>query len=154
MTNRPIQIYVDTCVFGGILDSEFSLATKRFFDLVRRGEYHLVVSSLVVLELTYAPEPVRTLFADLQEYMTVVDPDEATLVLQRGYLEAGILTPKWSDDALHVALATTSRCDLIVSWNFKHFVNYRRIKLYGMVNVSQGYPPIDIYTPEEMLDDD
>lgn len=86
--------------------------------------------------------------------MTVVDPNDATLKLQSGYLNAGIVSPKWSDDALHVALATTSGCDLIVSWNFQHIVNYRRILKYGVVNTAHGYPRIDIRTPEEVLDDE
>jgi len=152
--NQPIRVYVDTCVFGGTLDKEFALATARFFEMVRDGRYHLVISSLVVSEISVAPQQVLDLFNNLQEYLTVVDPDEATLKLQRGYLNAGIVSPKWSGDALHVALATTSGCDLIVSWNFQHLVNYRRIKKYGMVNTAHGYPPIAIHTPEEVLDDE
>lgn len=90
----------------------------------------------------------------MQEHLTILDPDDAALMLQREYLNTGILSPKWSDDALHVAVATVAECDVIVSWNFKHLVNYRRITQYGMVNEAHGYPAIDIYTPEEMLIDD
>ena len=149
-----MRIYIDTCVFGGAFDLEFALATRRFFDMVRMGRFQLIISSVVVLELSNAPNQVNELFTDLQPYITIIDADPASLALQRGYLEAGIVSPKWADDALHVALATTSKCDLIVSWNFKHIVNYRRIKLYNMVNCEYGYPPIDIYTPEEVLDND
>lgn len=154
MTNQPLRIYVDTCVFGGAFDAEFSVATVSFFDMVRAGRFQLIISSVVVLELNNAPMQVKNLFADLQEYMTILDADAAALALQRGYLDAGIVSPKWADDALHVALATTSQCDLIVSWNFKHIVNYRRMKLYCAINDAYGYPPIEIYTPEEMLDND
>ncbi len=122
--------------------------------MVRAGRFQLIISSVVVLELKNAPIQVKNLFAELQEFMTILDTDAAALALQRGYLDAEIVSPKWADDALHVALATTSQCDLIVSWNFKHIVNYRRMKLYSAINEASGYPPIEIYTPEEMLDDD
>jgi len=38
-------------------------------------------------------------------------------------------------DALHVAVATVSNCRLIVSWNFKHIVNFQKIPLYNGVNL-------------------
>jgi hypothetical protein len=54
-------------------------------------------------------------------------------------------------DALHVAIATVSRCAVIVSWNFKHVVNFERIPLYNGVNLSQGYAAIAIHTPQEVI---
>lgn len=44
MTKRPIKIYADTSVYGGVFDEEFAEASKAFFDLVRSGEYTLCVS--------------------------------------------------------------------------------------------------------------
>jgi len=102
-------------------------------------------------EVHLAPLPVRELYQSLRDCITIVDVDETALALQRAYLAAGIISPKWEEDALHVAIATVSGCDLIVSWNFKHLVNFRRIKAYGRINKEKGYPPIDIYTPQEAL---
>jgi len=62
------------------------------------------------------------------------------------------LTPKWLDDALHVALASISGCDGIVSWNFKHIVHYQKIPRFNAVNVLQGYKEIMIYSPLEVID--
>nr|VFK64670.1 MAG: hypothetical protein BECKUNK1418G_GA0071005_104917 [Candidatus Kentron sp. UNK]VFK71173.1 MAG: hypothetical protein BECKUNK1418H_GA0071006_105317 [Candidatus Kentron sp. UNK] len=52
---------------------------------------------------------------------------EETILLQRQYIDSGVVTPKSAEDALHVALATVSRCALIVSWNFKHIVHFDKI---------------------------
>lgn len=38
-----------------------------------------------------------------------------------------------------VALATVSRADVIVSWNFRHIVNLNRIRLFHAVNIENGY---------------
>lgn len=60
----------------------------------------------------------------------------------------------WEADALHVALATISGCRLIVSWNFRHIVNYRKIPMYNGVNQARGYAPLFIHTPQEVVDED
>ena len=70
--------------------------------------------------------------------------------LQEAYLAAGIVGPKSAADALHVAAATVSECRVIVSWNFKHVVNFEKIPLYNGVNLTNGYGPIAIHTPEEV----
>jgi hypothetical protein len=43
-------------------------------------------------------------------------------------------------DALHVALALVARADALVSWNFKHLVQLRRIRGFHAVNVLRGLP--------------
>ena len=58
---------------------------------------------------------------------------------------------KYSDDALHVAVATVSGCSLIVSWNFKHIVHFQKIPLYNAINAIQGYPQIAIFSPLEVI---
>jgi hypothetical protein len=56
-------------------------------------------------------------------------------------------------DALHVALATVGRVDVLVSWNFKHIVNLGRIRLFQAVNLERGYGMLEVRTPKEVLDD-
>lgn len=88
-----------------------------------------------------------------QEFLPIaqlleIGPD--ALELQRAYIE-GILTETWYDDALHVALATVAECDVIVIWNFKHIVNFKKIPLFNAVNVLQGYRQIAIHSPLEVI---
>lgn len=63
----------------------------------------------------------------------------------------GIIGPGSRADALHVALATIAKVDVLVSWNFKHIVNLGRIRLFNGVNLEQGYGPLEIRTPREVL---
>jgi hypothetical protein len=81
----------------------------------------------------------------------VVDITASALELRDAYLQAKIVTPKYSDDALHVALATVSGCSLIVSWNFQHIVHFQKIPLYNAMNTLQGYQPIAFYSPREVI---
>ena len=40
-----------------------------------------------------------------------------------------------------------------VSWNFRQTLNWRRIRAYNEINRQNGYPAIDIRTPEEIVHD-
>ena len=103
-------------------------------------------------ELTSAPEKVNALFQEFLPLAQLLEIDPDTLELQHAYITEGILTEKWYDDALHVALATVAECNVIVSWNFKHIVNFRKIPLFNAVNVLKGYRPIAIHSPLEVID--
>jgi len=51
-------------------------------------------------------------------------------------------------------VATVARADLILSWNFQHIVNFNRIHKFKGVNLQNGYPPVEIYSPMELRYDD
>ena len=72
-------------------------------------------------------------------------------VFKQSYLQSGVVTPKYADDALHVAQATLARGDVIVSWNFKHLVNPTRIRKFNGVNLMQSYGLVVIMTPSEIV---
>jgi len=151
---RRTRAYVDTSVFGGMADEEFADATRRFFDRVHRGEFVVMVSQVTVDELTSAPEEVQQVLKDLPAGSLVeVEADHEAIALAQAYLDAGILTKSSMADAIHVAAATVARADVIVSWNFRHIVNYDRIHKYNGVNSLKGYPPVEIHSPLEMSND-
>ncbi len=150
MTKKSIRVYADTSVYGGVYDDEFAEASLAFFDLVRFGRLTLCISEVVHQELAVAPEMVNNLFQEVLPAAELLDIDADALGLQQAYIAEGILTEKWYDDALHVALATVAECDVIVSWNFKHIVNFRKIPQFNAVNVLRGYRQIAIYSPLEM----
>jgi hypothetical protein len=50
--------------------------------------------------------------------------------------------------------AGVARVDVLVSWNFKHIVNLRRIHGYNSVNLRRGYPTLEIRAPREVLSDE
>ncbi|OGQ86474.1 MAG: hypothetical protein A2512_12690 [Deltaproteobacteria bacterium RIFOXYD12_FULL_56_24] len=152
MTKRPIKVYADTSVYGGVFDEEFAEASQAFFDLVRSGEFTLCVSEVVHQELSAAPGNVNELFMELLPTAQLLDIEAESLELQQAYIAEGILTEKWYDDALHVALAAVAECNIIVSWNFKHIVNFRKIPLFNAVNVLKGYRQIAIHSQLEVID--
>jgi len=39
----------------------------------------------------------------------------------------------------------------LASWNFRHIVNWDRIKGYNLVNIQAGYPPIEIRNQRDLI---
>ena len=66
----------------------------------------------------------------LQAYMNKVEiillPESDEVEdLAKLYVKEKILSKKSFDDCQHIAFACVYNCDMIVSWNFKHIVNYK-----------------------------
>jgi len=151
---RLLRVYADTSVYGGVYDPEFAEPSKAFFELVRQGVYRLVISTSVRDEIEKAPEPVRLLLTELAPRSERIEISLDAVELQEAYLRARIVSEQSRADALHVALASVSGCSLIVIWNFKHIVNFRRIPLYNGVNLSNGYGMVTICSPLEVIEDE
>src|SRR5207245_6338427 len=83
------------------------------------------------------------------EFSDLPVTDEMRALAEK-YLLAGAFTRTRYNDAVHVAAATLSRQDVLVSWNFKHLVNRRRRAMVCGVNATAGLPPIDILSPPEL----
>ena len=146
-----IRVYADTSIFGGIYDDDFQEVSEEFFEEVKKNRFTLITSAVVRAEIEPAPEKIKIFFNDLIEIAEIVDVSKEALDLRNAYLKAGILTSKYSDDALHVSLASVSNCSLIVSWNFKHIVHFEKIPLYNAVNILNGYSEIKIFSPLEVI---
>jgi predicted nucleic acid-binding protein len=144
------RIYIDTSVFGGYFDEEFSEHTIPLFDRIRNDEFTLLYSTVTQDELENAPEKVKELVRGLKagntEFLEVTDE---AVDLATEYITEKVVGPTSFADCLHIALATISRADFLVSWNFKHIVNIQRISGYNSINIKNGYKQLEIRSPRE-----
>jgi len=137
---KPFALYVDTSVIGGCFDPEFDAESLRLMQAVREKRLLLLLSDVVLSELADAPANVQDVLPSLPaEQIRAVSLTPEIFDLQRAYLAANILSPRWADDALHVAAATVARADALVSWNFKHIVRLDKMKAYNQINLLNGY---------------
>ncbi len=147
------RIYIDTSVFGGYFDLEFEEFTKPFFDRIKRGEFIILFSSVTEEELKLAPENVKKLVKELSADQTeFIEINDESVELATEYIAAKVVGKTSFADCLHIALATISRADLLISWNFKHIVNIERIRGYNSINIKNGYKQLEIRSPRELID--
>jgi hypothetical protein len=81
-----------------------------------------------------------------------LDWTEVIETLTQRYLGAQIVPKKYQEDAIHIAYATASGLDGVVSWNLKHIVKLKTKIMVNQINHSLGYPEIEIVTPEEVIE--
>jgi hypothetical protein len=145
------RVYVDTSVIGGCLDEEFGAYSERLADDFDQGRFRAVISDVTLAELETAPPAVRQLltrpgFAEAER----VNVGDEAVALAEAYIREGAALESNRVDALHIAVATVSRVDVVVSWNFKHIVKLSRIRAYNAVNLKLGYPEQEIRSPLEV----
>jgi predicted nucleic acid-binding protein len=156
---KKLKIYLDTSDISHLdaLDVPDKEAdTKRLWEEIMAGTYGVVISDLTAREIDGCPEPKRTFIQSLMANISseYVERSEEAKRLSGLYFEVGGLPPKSKDDAMHIAIATVSGCDAILSWNFKHIVNIRAMTAVDAVNLREGYHLIRILSPSMILEEE
>lgn len=148
---KVTTLYLDTSVIGGYFDAEWMADTRELWAQARAGKWRLLTSIVAEREVQNAPEEVRQHFAASFDAANILDTSDEIEKLAEAYLAADVVTRKFAEDALHVAMASVHSVRLIVSWNFKHLVNVRREDGFNAVNLLEGWPPIRIVSPKEII---
>lgn len=149
---KKLRVYVDTSVVGGYFDTEFKEWSCALVTDFRAGRYQAVVSNVIGKEVAAAPDFVRDLYAEMLSWPAeVVTVDDEALSLVAQYKAHSVLSERFFEYMLHIALATIAEVDVLVSWNFKHIVRLDKIRLFNAVNMEQGYKPLTIYSPREVV---
>ena len=147
------RIYVDTSVFGGFFEPEFELWSKALFDKIIKGQYKLLLSKVIDIELTNAPQYVKDLAISIPDkQIEFLETTNEATELADTYIKENVVGETCRADCLHIALATLNNADILVSWNFKHIVNVNRIRGYNSVNYRHGHKMLEIRTPREILE--
>ncbi len=151
MRGKILRVYIDTSVIGGCIDQEFAPWSNGLMRDFREGTFIPVLSDLLAAEIGNAPPRIQSLHNSLLEMnhellATGID----SVNLADVYQQRQIVTPKYYDDGLHIALATIAEVDVVVSWNFKHIVRLNKIRLFNAVNLELGYKQVEIYSPREV----
>lgn len=149
--SRRERIFLDSSVIGGYFDPEFEEDSKRIINYARQSRITVLLSEVVVKEILNAPARVQeVLFSIPSNAIERIELTPEILALRDAYLLAQIVSPRWSDDAAHVAAATVARTDAIVSWNFSHIVRLDKMRAYNQINLMNGYGILTIISPKEV----
>ena len=156
---KKLKIYIDTSVISHLQHEDVPETMKDtllFWDELKTGKYEVVISELTLREIKRCPQPKQAFLIEHLveiEYKVLCDSEEV-IALARAYVSDGILAQKNENDCLHMAFATTSGCDVIVSWNFKHMLRLKTIQGVRITNAKNGYfKQMDIVQPTMIGDD-
>ena len=149
------RIYIDTSVIGGYFDEEFKVATQLFFERIGKEEFDVYFSDGNEAELELAPQHIQDIVLKIPtDCIKHIDIDNNVEELAQTYISDKALGQASENDAYHIALSSVNRLDCLISWNFKHIVNFDKIRMFNSINLRLGYPIIDIRSPLEFLRDE
>jgi len=155
---RKLKLYVETSVWNFLFADdapEKKEATEKFFAEVETGKYEIFISETVIFEIDAAnPEKRNLLLETIARYNpATLETNQDVRTLVEKYLEYGLLSEKHFRDIQHIAHGAAHGMRAIVSWNQKHIVKMKTYDLVNAANMSLGYHVIQIWTPQEVIED-
>jgi predicted nucleic acid-binding protein len=120
------------------------------------GLYDILISDILLTEIYRSEVPSSQQLEDklAEIILEIVSVNEDIYSLAQKYIDEGIIPQKYQDDALHIALATYSEADALISWNFKHMVNLKTIRGVNGINRMLGFKELEILTPQSWIQED
>ncbi|MDR2972670.1 MAG: type II toxin-antitoxin system VapC family toxin [Bacteroidales bacterium] len=115
--------------------------TKQFWGEI--DEYNVFISELVIDEIKGAPQPLQDAMLRKVENFMILPITDNVQKMANVYTENGIFPKKYSDDALHTALASVNQITVLLSWNFTHLVKLKTRRMVALVNTIHNYNPIE-----------
>ena len=157
--NKKARIYLDTSVISYLdqTDSPEKMQQTQdvWYNVLQSNKYQIVISNIAIAEIMKCKDKEkRNKLADYLSNLEYIfyEEDEETEELANIIISEGILRPKSKDDALHIAAAILTDCDIILSWNFKHLVNIDTISGIRKICFANHFNKIiDIYSPNVLL---
>jgi len=149
------KIYLETTIFNFpfVEDApQYRADTLRLFSEIKAGKFRPFTSEYVVRELEAATDFHKDdRLRLITEYnINLISASDEAEKLANVYISAGIIPEKFITDAFHIATATVSGLDFIVSLNFKHIVKHKTIFETEFINTREGFKRLFIHTPAEV----
>ena len=142
---KKLKIYLDTSIINFLFANdapEKKDVTVEFFENYLT-DYDVYISENVLVEInkTSNIDKKINLLKIIKEYklkpFNILNDD--ILLLANKYIEAGILSEKKFDDAIHIAFASYYEFDILLSWNFKDIANVKKQISVDIVNKQNGF---------------
>ncbi|MDX2226028.1 MAG: type II toxin-antitoxin system VapC family toxin [Verrucomicrobiae bacterium] len=113
-----------------------------------------VCSSLAVLdELNRREHPLKLQKMALLKDVTLLKITPEVIKVVEVYIARKVMPTDPVGDALHLALASHHKCDILLSWNCNHIANVQKYDHVRKVNTQLGLHVPLLVTPLEFLTD-
>jgi predicted nucleic acid-binding protein len=157
--NVKSKVYVETSVISyltarpsrDILIAANQQVTQEWWQ-ERRPKFDLYISQLVEQEISSGnAEAVANRRQVLSDCTFLEITPEAVKLAER-LIEKNAVPRQAAEDALHIAIATVSGVDYLLTWNFKHIANAAIRANVELVCRLNGYEPPVICSPMELME--
>lgn len=150
-------IYIETTIpsyyYNTRTDAELRVLSKwmrDWWDHWRKG-YQLVSSVAVIEELQRGKHPLQKEKLAMITSLPLLEITPRVLDVVDAYIANRVMPADPRGDALHLALASVAKCDMLLSWNCRHIVNPRKEEHIGALNTKMRLHIPRLFTPFELL---
>lgn len=149
---KKLKIYLDTSVYSALYDKRDlnrQNQTEDFWNNIK--DYELYYSDINIEEIDgVADSELKNKLKSLLKNGKKIGFSPEIKKLTGIYVKEGIIPEKYENDAFHIALTTFHSLDILISWNFKHLVKRKTRIGVNLINLKEGYKPIEILAPPEL----
>lgn len=154
------RIYVDTSVPSAYHTDrtdprmlERRAITRTWWDAAVRSS-ELVISDVVLQELAGGRPEQAVLRLELVKGLRRLRSGPAELATALSYMRQKVMPGNPLADALHLAIASHRRCDVLVTWNYHHLANPNKLDRIRKLNAGMGLSLPRILDPEQLIEDE
>ena len=155
------RVYVETSVISNLtarpsynlIDMARQVSTQTWWSLMR-PKFDLYASMLVLDEAARGDKTAAQKRVEALGAMTLLSVTEEMELLAERLLAATAVPRTSYEDAVHIAVATVSGMDYLLTWNCKHIANAVTMPKIYKVCVESNYRCPVICTPDQLGEED
>ena len=154
------RVYLETTVISYLVGRPSSDATLASWQQITRqlweeyvDEFTFVISPIVLTEARRGNPEAAQRRLEVLSHLRVLEILPKADSLTQKLLDAGAVPQDSSPDAQHIAIATVHAVEYLASWNHKHIVNTNKREYINQVCQDEGFEPITICTPAELIEE-
>jgi hypothetical protein len=118
-----------------------------------RQNFDLCISQIVLDEAAAGDaDAANRRLAFLQD-LPLLDLTGAVNVVAKAIMSSGLLPEKATRDAVHIAVSSVHRIDILLTWNCQHIANAAIMRELGETVAQCGWEMPILCTPEELVGD-
>lgn len=118
----------------------------------RREQFDLFVSQMVEQEISSGDKDAVSKRQQALTNCNFLDITPEAIQLAERLIDQNAIPKQAAEDALHIAVATVSGMDYLLTWNFKHIANAAMRASVELVCRLNGYEPPVICSPMELME--
>ena len=153
-------VYVETTVFSAFVSERTDAAsiyrrdTTRQWWALQAQRYELQSSEAVLDELRAGVYPRQQEAVEMAESLKSIDITDEAVSIAELYVRHRLMPESTTGDALHLAIASLSEVNFLLTWNIRHLANPNKLEHLEVVNRRLGLLTPLIVTPENLWKED
>ena len=151
------RIYIETTIpsaYYTLRTDEESLIrqklTQQWWDEYA-NQFILTSSTAVIQELRRGNEQITLKRISLLEGIELFDPTVRISQIAQIYIDRLIMPQEPQGDALHLAITSFYRVDILLTWNCTHLANPNKFSFIAQINRKLGLTTPELKTPLDYL---